>query len=152
MTTHTAHPTPVGPFGLDVLTSGTQPLEPIGAELELDAAPLLDHRIRSRTIPWELALRGSYLAFRDGHETRLLRVEQDITHLGRGAGADIRLHDPRISRDHAILVRHSRYFRLLDNRSANGTFVNGRQIVATNLSAGDVIELGPVRLELVEVL
>ena len=53
--------------------------------------------------------------------------------------------------DHAILVRHGRHFRILDNRSANGTFVNGRQIVATNLTPGDVIELGPVRFQFVEV-
>jgi hypothetical protein len=150
MTTQTAHPTPVGPFGLDAQTAATRSLDPVGAEVELDALPLLDHRLRGRTIAPELALRGFYLALDDGDETRLLRLDQDITHLGRGAGAEIRLDDHRISRDHAILVRHGRHFRLLDNRSANGTYVNGRQVIASNLSGGDVIELGPVRLRFVE--
>jgi hypothetical protein len=151
MTSQTAHPAPVGPFGPQVQAAGTQSLEPVGAELELDALPLLDHRVRARTIPPELALRGAHFALRDGAETRLLRLDQDITRLGRGSGAELRFEDHRVSRDHAILIRHGRYFRLLDNRSANGTYVNGRQIIATNLSTGDVIELGPVRLEFVEV-
>src|SRR5579864_7579578 len=152
MTIQTPHPIPVGPFGLEVQGAVTEPLEPVGAELELDALPLLDHRLRSRTIAPELALRGFYLALQDGDETRLLRLDQDITHLGRGAGAEIRFDDHRISRDHAILVRHGRHFRLLDNRSANGTYVNGRLVIATNLADGDAIELGPVRLGFVEVI
>ena len=151
MTTQTAIPTPVGPFGLDTPAGVTDPLEPVGAELELDALPLLDHRQRSRTIPPEHALRGAYLVLRDEEETRLLRLNNHITHLGRGSSADVRFEDHRVSRDHAILVRHGRHCRILDNRSANGTFVNGRQIAATNISSGDAIELGPVRLQFVDV-
>ncbi len=151
MSTQTAFPTPVGPFGLETPAASTSPLGPVGAELELDALPLLDHRQRVQTIPPEHAIRGHYLALDDGDETRLLRVENDITHLGRAAAADVRLEDHRVSRDHAILVRHGRHLRILDNRSANGTFVNRRQIIATNLIPGDMIELGPVRLRFVEV-
>jgi FHA domain-containing protein len=151
MTTQTAYPTPVGPFGLERPAGTTDPLHPVGAELELDGLPLLDHRLYARTIEPRHALRGSYLALHHGDKTRLLPVNQDITHLGRGSFAEVRFEDHRVSRDHAILVRHGRYFRLLDNRSANGTFVNGRQTVATTIASGDVIELGPVRLEFVEI-
>jgi pSer/pThr/pTyr-binding forkhead associated (FHA) protein len=151
MSTQTPIPTPVGPFGLESSSANTDPLKPVGAELELDALPLLDHRQRQHTIPPEHAIRGEYLALSEGDMTRLLRVENDITHLGRGSFAEIRFEDHRVSRDHAILVRHGRHFRILDNRSANGTFVNGRQIVATNLTPGDVIELGPIRFQFVEV-
>jgi pSer/pThr/pTyr-binding forkhead associated (FHA) protein len=52
-----------------------------------------------------------------------------------------------VSRDHAVLVRHGRHFRLLDNGSANGTFVNGRQIATANLRDGDEILIGPVPLQ-----
>lgn len=151
MSTQTAFPTPVGPFGPDSAAGSTDPLKPVASELELDALPLLDHRQRQQTIPPKEAIRGQYLALRDGEETRLLRLDSDITHLGRGSFAEIRFEDHRVSRDHAIFVRHGRHYRILDNRSANGTFVNGRSIVATNLNDGDVIELGPVRVEFVEV-
>ena len=152
MKPQTAFPTPVGPFGLEVRESNTNPLEPVDAGLELDALPLLDHRHRRQTTAPEHALRGEYLALQDGDKTRLLRLDQDITHIGRGSSAQVRFEDHHVSRDHAILVRHGRRFRLLDNRSANGTFVNGRQIVATNLNPGDVIEIGPVRCQFVEVV
>jgi FHA domain len=144
------HPTPVGPFSLTLDTDATEQLAP-AAEPRLDGLPLLDHRLRNRTIPPAVALRGHYLALDDGADTRLLRLDQDVIHIGRGASADVRFDEHRVSRDHAILVRHGRHWRLLDNRSANGTFVNGRRITATNLSSGDVIELGPVLAQLVEV-
>ena len=177
MTTETPHPTPVGPAALDPALAGsaptgpapiipfpvgpapsapdrrpTAPLEPAAGEPALDGLPLLDHHNRERTIPPRLALRGDYLAFADGDETRLLPLGQNVTHLGRGSGADIRLDEHRVSRDHAILIRHGRRFRLLDNRSSNGTFVNGRRIVATNISGGDMIEIGPVAMRFVVVL
>jgi len=128
-----------------------QPTQALASQETIDALPLLDARLAARTIAPHLALRGHYLALADGSSTRLLRVERDITHLGRAAGAEVRFEDHRVSRDHAILVRHGHRLRLLDNRSANGTFVNGRRIVATNVVGGDVIDLGPVRLQLVEV-
>lgn len=151
MSIQTPFPNPVGPFTLEPSTDGTEQLEPAAAALELDALPLLDHQQRRRTIAPQHALRGPHLALQDGGQTRLLRLDQDITHLGRGSAAHVRLDEHRVSRDHAILVRHGRYVRLLDNRSANGTYVNGRRIVATNIRSGDVIEVGPVRLQFVEV-
>ena len=130
----------------------TQVLARQAAEETLDALPLLDARLLARTIAPELAGRGHYLCLDEGTGTRLLRLDQDITHLGRGPSADIRFDDHRVSSDHAILVRYGGHLRLLDNRSANGTFVNGRRIIATNVSSGDVVELGPVRMHLLEVL
>jgi pSer/pThr/pTyr-binding forkhead associated (FHA) protein len=113
----------------------------------LDALPLLDHSTRRRTISPTLAPRGHYLALEDGRETRLVRLENNITHVGRGTEADIRLDEHRVSRSHAVLVRHGRFLRVLDNRSSNGTFVNGRAITATNLENGDLILIGPVALQ-----
>lgn len=160
MSIQTTHPTPVGPAGLEpdqtpaepyVQDADTQPLEPAATQLALDALPLVDRRLRERTIAPEVALRGHYLEFSDGSSARLLRLENGISRLGRGPGSDIRLDEHRVSRDHAILVRHGRYFRLLDNRSSNGTFVNGRRIVTTNIVSGDVIALGPVLVRYVEI-
>lgn len=151
MSTQAPTPTPVGPFGIETAGGTTEPLESVATETELDALPLLDYRHRAQTVPPAHAIRGPYLVLHDGEDARLLRVDQDITHVGRGSFADVRFEDHRLSRDHAILVRHGRYFRLLDNRSANGTFVNGRLITATNLSTGDVIEVGPVRFEFIEI-
>ena len=146
MTTHT----PAQPF--TTIDEATQALAPRTAEDTLDALPLLDARLLAKTIAPELAGRGHYLCLDDGAETRLLRLDEDITHLGRGTSSDVRFDDHRVSVDHAILVRYGGHLRLLDNRSLNGTFVNGRRISATNVSSGDVVELGPVRMHLLQVV
>jgi FHA domain len=122
--------------------------EPDGA---IDALDLLDDHSRSRTKHPTLARPGPHLELGDADEARLLPLEPRITHIGRGLTADVRLADPRISRSHAIVVRHGRYARLLDNRSSTGTFVNGRRVLAANLRDGDVIAVGPVTLRYVEV-
>jgi hypothetical protein len=159
MTTTTPQPTPVGPATLGPDTQAdappdsrrTAPLDPAVTDTPLDALPLLDHLNHERTIEPRFALRGAYLQFRDGAETRLLPLRQNITHIGRGTAADIRLDEHRVSRDHAILIRHGRHIRLLDNRSSHGTFVNGRRIIATNIADGDLIEIGPALMRYVEI-
>jgi FHA domain len=117
----------------------------------LDALELLDHRTRSRAISTRLAPYGHYLAFSDGDRDWLVPLECNVTHVGRGLTSDVRIEEQFVSRTHAILVRHGHDMRLLDNRSANGTFLNGRRIVATNITDGDVIRLGPVVVTYVKV-
>jgi hypothetical protein len=150
MTTETPTPVFAPRSALDLGTHETAPLQPCDERI-IDALALLDHRTKRRAIPQRLARRGPHLALGDGAETLLLPLESKITHVGRGVASEVRFEDQRVSRSHAIIVRHGRYARVLDNRSANGTFVNGRQIVATNLRSGDVIGIGPVAMQYVEI-
>jgi hypothetical protein len=132
---HTVAPPPEQP---------TAQLEPAAGEAILDSLALLDHRSRTRAINPRLAPFGHYLAFADDGAEWLVPLDSKVTHVGRGIASDIRVDEQRVSRSHAVLVRHGQYTRLLDNRSANGTYLNGRRIVATNITDGDVIRLGPV--------
>ena len=129
----------------------TAPLEASNTEPVLDSLPLLDHRTRSRATSRRLAPFGHYLAFADDGTEWLVPLDSKVTHIGRGLTSDVRIEEQRVSRSHAILVRHGHQTRLLDNRSANGTFVNGRRIVATNITDGDVIRLGPVVMTYLQV-
>jgi hypothetical protein len=129
----------------------TDRLEAGPDEAILDSLTLLDHRARARAISARLAPGGRYLAFRSGKETKLIRLEPKITHLGRGLTADLRFEDPRVSRTHAIIIRHGGFTRVLDNRSTGGTYVNGRRVVAGNIDSGDVIRMGPVVMQYVEI-
>jgi pSer/pThr/pTyr-binding forkhead associated (FHA) protein len=150
MTTQTpTHPRPVrAPFPFD--RQATTPLAAPEHTIT-DSLSLLDHRSRSRAILSGLAPQGQYLALDDGEETRLIALDSTITHIGRGIGSDLRLEQQHVSRSHAIVVRQGRYARLLDNRSANGTYVNDRQIRASTITDGDVIRLGPVTMRYVVV-
>jgi hypothetical protein len=129
----------------------TETLTAPDTDVVRDSFAMLDHRASRRAIPRGLAPPGQYLAFGDGGETHLIHLESTITHVGRSAACEIRFEDQRVSRDHAIVVRHGRNARVLDNRSANGTFVNGYRVVATNLRDGDVIRIGPLAMQYVAV-
>jgi predicted component of type VI protein secretion system len=70
----------------------------------------------------------------------------DVTHIGRGMIADVRLDDHTVSARHAIVVLRADRLRILDDRSTNGTVVNGRRVDEAELHDGDVIVLGRVVL------
>jgi pSer/pThr/pTyr-binding forkhead associated (FHA) protein len=116
-----------------------------------DAFPLVDHRARRRAIAAAEAAPGRYLALADGGETMLVPLDREVTHIGRSFAADVRIEEQQVSRRHAIMVQRRAGVRILDDRSANGTYVNGRRIVESELRDGDVILIGPVALRYVEV-
>ena len=67
--------------------------------------------------------------------------------IGRGSDADLVLSSTDVSRRHAEILCEEGTWVLVDLESTNGVFVNARQIgVPTQLSDGDVIEIGPHEL------
>jgi pSer/pThr/pTyr-binding forkhead associated (FHA) protein len=55
---------------------------------------------------------------------------------------DIDLNQPNVSRQHAYLKRANKRIFIVDNRSGNGTFVNGKRITRVELHAGDEVRIG----------
>jgi FHA domain len=108
----------------------------------VDSFALLDHRTRERAILAVGAPPGRYLSFEHGAVTKLIALERPITHIGRGLIADVRLEDSHVSRRHAILAVRGEGARVLDDRSSNGTHVNGRAVTVAHLSDGDVLRFG----------
>ncbi|MFT5127403.1 MAG: hypothetical protein ACI8W8_001006 [Rhodothermales bacterium] len=62
--------------------------------------------------------------------------------IGRSASCDISLNDMAVSREHAQIVPAGKTLNLIDNFSANGTYVNGVKITKARVRAGDIIEIG----------
>ena len=134
------------------LNASTGALETTATEPTLDTFRLLDHRSRTRAnSSLSQVPRGHYLEVEDRDRPRYVPLDQAITHIGRGFTADVRFEQSQVSISHAILVRHGRHMRVFDNRSSNGTFVNGRRVAATNLEHGDVLRVGPVAMRYVVV-
>ena len=85
-----------------------------------------------------------YIRVEDTGEVIPLRSE--VTTVGRGAGADVRLDDPSVSRLHAEIIRRGPYYYLADlGLSRNGTRVNGRPVARRVLDDGDVLSFGAAR-------
>jgi pSer/pThr/pTyr-binding forkhead associated (FHA) protein len=108
----------------------------------VDPYELLDNRTRERLIPEAGAPAGRYLSLEHDGQTKLIALERPITHIGRGLVADVRLEDSQVSRRHAILAVRGDGARVLDDRSYNGTFVNGRRITVHDVADGDVLRFG----------
>jgi len=131
----------------DLPTDGMDPSLPF----VVDPYHLLDHRTRERLIPAAGAPAGGYLSFEHDGETKLIALERPITHIGRGLVADVRLEDSHVSRRHAILAVRGDGARILDDRSYNGTFVNGRRVTVQYLTDGDVVRVGRAVFRFTEV-
>jgi len=71
--------------------------------------------------------------------------------LGRGAGCDLRLPDATVSLRHASLRAQGADFVVVDEGSANGTFVGGVRVAPHTsriVRSGDLVRLGRVWIEL----
>jgi hypothetical protein len=81
-----------------------------------------------------------------GTPERVVLLTSPVTVVGRGADADLRLHDTGVSRAHAELRIEGEQVRLADLGSTNGTRLNGRPVSDAVLSDGDRIEVGATPL------
>ena len=77
---------------------------------------------------------------------QVVQLMGEVTTVGRGAGVDISLDDPTVSRLHAELVRRGPHVYVADlGLSVNGTRVNGRPAGRRLLADGDVLAFGAAR-------
>ena len=118
------------------------PLEP-GADPSTRALALAGLRAPERL--WEL---GPHLLLVSGAALgQRWPLSAGETEIGRGPRADLRLHDFRVSREHAALsLDAAGRATLRDLKSRHGVYLNGRRIRARALKSGDEFTLGPVTL------
>jgi hypothetical protein len=82
------------------------------------------------------------LAFVHGPEQRTLVLDHTPFSVGRKMDKDLVIADPRVSRDHAILVSESGKVFVEDQGSKHGTFVNGERVERKQLEPNDRVEFG----------
>jgi len=89
-----------------------------------------------------LSLPGRYLAYEDAGRRVVVPVAREWTRVGRSLAADVRFDDATVSRRHALIVVQADGVRVLDDRSLNGVYVNGRRVEWSPLADGDEIAVG----------
>jgi pSer/pThr/pTyr-binding forkhead associated (FHA) protein len=129
----------------EVDATGTLPLTGEGS------APLTDEAAEAATAApgdWVeearagLTVPGKYLAYEDSGRRIVAPVSREWTRIGRSLSADIRFDDATVSRRHALVVSQADGVRVLDDRSLNGVYVNGRRVEWAPLADGDEIAIG----------
>ena len=69
-------------------------------------------------------------------------VDADEALVGREANCNVVVSHPSVSRRHALLKRKQDVFFVVDQGSANGTFVDSKRIVDATLKDGAVLRFG----------
>ena len=77
---------------------------------------------------------------------RLALPESGSVTIGRAPGNDLTLQSLSVSRVHARIEIEEGAARLIDQESANGTYVNGLTVQTRDLVFGDIIRIGPYKL------
>jgi pSer/pThr/pTyr-binding forkhead associated (FHA) protein len=113
-----------------------------------DQVPVVDQGERRERPAWVddaragLDAPGKYLAYEyDGRQV-VVAISREWTRIGRSLAADIRFDDATVSRRHALVVSQAEGVRVLDDRSLNGIYVNGRRVEWSPLADGDEVTIG----------
>jgi len=114
------------------------------------ALPELTERERRRAVTdVPSTAPGRHLALEHRGEVVHLPLTKGTTRIGRGISCDLTVEDAAVSRRHALVVKRGADHVLLDDRSRNGTFLNGERIVEAVLRDGDEFLVGPVAIRFV---
>ena len=82
------------------------------------------------------------LIFVQGNEQRVINLDHSPFSVGRKVDKDLVIADPRVSRDHALIVSENGRFAVVDQGSKHGTFVNGERVQRKTLERNDRLEFG----------
>jgi pSer/pThr/pTyr-binding forkhead associated (FHA) protein len=122
---------------LPLTGDGSVPLTEEAAETVAAARPdWVDESRAGLTVP------GKYFAYEDSGRRVVVPVSREWTRIGRSLSADVRFDDATVSRRHALVVSQAEGVRVLDDRSLNGVYLNGRRVDWAPLSDGDEITIG----------
>jgi pSer/pThr/pTyr-binding forkhead associated (FHA) protein len=126
----------------EIEATGTLPLRgegsvPVAEPAAAPTRPDWVHEARAN-----LTSPGRYLAYEDSGRRIVVAVSREWTRIGRSLSADLRFDDATVSRRHALVVCQDNAVRVLDDRSLNGVFVNGKRVDFSPLADGDQISVG----------
>jgi len=126
---------------------------PLSLEVETAEGSAIGNAPSRRTLrrARQHLLRGRYLEIGGRDEDLMVPLSRPAIRVGRGMSADVMIDDSTVSRRHALIVSRGQRTLILDDRSLNGVYVNGRRVKEAPLRDGDVVVLGSVVLRFCEV-
>src|SRR5215208_6908258 len=94
------------------------------------------------------SLMSTFIVRPKDYEPSTVKLDKMKLTIGRSSRNDICIGDPFASRLHAELRREGDHVLLVDNGSANGTYLNGQRVTgAVRLEVGDLIRIGETEIE-----
>jgi pSer/pThr/pTyr-binding forkhead associated (FHA) protein len=141
-------------IGDDATHTGTLPVAGEGAVPVTAPGALSERQGRPEWVDArraELSHPGRFLFYEDSGQQLVVALSGEWTRIGRSLSADVRFDDATVSRRHALVAMgEDEGVRVLDDRSLNGVFVNGRRVEWSPLADGDEITVGRHTLHYVD--
>ncbi|MEQ8820593.1 MAG: FHA domain-containing protein [Sumerlaeia bacterium] len=81
---------------------------------------------------------------------RIFSLCEERIALGRDASCELRLDDPKVSRIHAFFERKDDEVYFRDNRSTNGSLINGVRVTQQKVNPGDIVQVGGTEFAVME--
>ena len=144
----------IGDEGTALLLDGRRAPAPAAVSVEFNPAPGAGKRLDDDThevvTPKAMQYSGAptqsrLVLVKDGAETSF-PLTRDATTLGRHKNNDVVISDPKVSSFHARIDKTPEGFVVVDLKSRNGTFLNGKRVDSGVLKTGDEVRLGTARL------
>jgi EAL domain-containing protein (putative c-di-GMP-specific phosphodiesterase class I) len=82
---------------------------------------------------------AAYLERVGGPVAEPIALEKYPFTLGRNESCDYQVPSTRVSREHAVISRDGKHYRIKDLGSTNGTLVNGKKVAEALLADGDLL-------------
>jgi len=82
------------------------------------------------------------LVYVQGNDQRSITLDHTPFTVGGKVDKDLVVPDPRVSRDHALILSEDGEFYVVDQGSKHGTFVNGERVQRQKLQRNDRLEFG----------
>lgn len=91
-------------------------------------------------------VRQPFILYRNSDGEKMINLVETPFSLGRSKECDFVINDTNVSRTHAILVLEEDGWKIKDNNSTNGTYVNEVRVTETKLKHNDLIRVGNTEL------
>ncbi|MEZ7892566.1 MAG: ATP-binding cassette domain-containing protein [Candidatus Wallbacteria bacterium] len=93
---------------------------------------------------------NSFIEFIEGNLAgKYFAINKELLTIGRTAENDIAIADSSVSSKHAKIVKDGLFYKIIDNNSTNGTYVNEQKINEHILKNNDIIEIHPHKIRFV---
>jgi hypothetical protein len=109
------------------------------------AAPTAAPAATPARSPHDLVLVASI----DGREVARRKLDEKVIKIGKMASSHLFIDHPSMSRIHAVVEVTDEHAQIIDLGSTTGTKVNGDRVNKATVTAGDVLQLGDVHIELI---
>jgi hypothetical protein len=122
-------------------------MSPLGPKRKRPAAPARNAKRKTRNAK-RFFIMSSFIVRPKDFEPSVVKFDKMRLTIGRSSRNDICIGDPFASRLHAEIVREGDQILLVDNGSANGTFLNAQRVTGTaRLQPGDLVRIGETEIE-----